>query len=126
VSTFLHDNARAATLYGLLLPYAHLNVVIGGAVVYCGAVSRHLGALAAILERWEDAERHFNHALSMNAKLGARPFLAHTQHQYAVMLLSRDQAGDSEKVAKLLKDGLATARQLGMRALEERITSGLP
>jgi tetratricopeptide (TPR) repeat protein len=126
VSTFLHDNARAATLYGLLLPYAHLNVVIGGAVVYCGAVSRHLGALAAILERWEDAERHFNHALSMNAKLGARPFLAHTQHQYAVMLLSRDQAGDSEKVAKLLKDGLATARELGMRALEERITSGLP
>src|SRR5262249_49616563 len=124
--SFLRDKARAVTLYSMLLPYAHLNVVIGAAVVCCGAVSRYLGLLAATLERWDDAQRHFEHALTMNATLGARPFLAHTQYQYAVMLLSRDQPGDSTKPATLLKDALATARELGMRALEDRITSGRP
>jgi hypothetical protein len=42
------------------------------------------------------------------------------------MLLSRDQPRDSEKAATLLKDALATARELGMQALEERIISGSP
>jgi tetratricopeptide (TPR) repeat protein len=120
VCTFLQDKARAATLYKMLLPDAHLNVVIGAAVVCCGAVSRYLGSLAATLEQWSDAQRHFDHALTMNAALGARPFLAHTQYQYAVMLLSRDQPGDSTKAATLLKNALATARELGMRALEEQ------
>jgi hypothetical protein len=37
------------------------------------------------------------------------------------MLLMRDQAGDREKARELLKAALITARELGMRALEERI-----
>jgi tetratricopeptide (TPR) repeat protein len=126
VCSFLNDQARAAKLYQLLLPYAHLNVSIGASVVCCGAVSRYLGSLAATLERWSDAQCHFDHALTMNATLGARPFLAHTQYQYATMLLSRDQPGDSTRAANLLKDALATARELGMNALEERIIAGLP
>jgi tetratricopeptide (TPR) repeat protein len=125
VCTFLNDRGRAAELYQLLLPYANRNVIIGALAVCCGAVSRHLGALASILGRWDDAHRHFTHALAMNSNLGARPFLAHTQYQYAVMLLSRHQPGDSDKAATLLKDALATTRELGMRALEQRITAGL-
>lgn len=62
----------------------------------------------------------------MNSAMGACPWVAHTQYQYARMLLARDRAGDSEKAATLLKDALATARELGMRALEDRITSGAP
>ncbi|MBV8356539.1 MAG: AAA family ATPase [Deltaproteobacteria bacterium] len=126
VCTFLHDEARAATLYEMLLPYEHLNVVIGGSTVCCGAVSRHSAALAATLERWDDAQSHFDHALTRNTNLGARPFLAHTQHHYAVMLLARDRPGDSTKAKTLLKEALATARELAMRALAERITSGSP
>jgi tetratricopeptide (TPR) repeat protein len=126
VCTFLHDKARAAMLYGMLLPYEHLNVVIGGQAVCCGAVSRHSAALAATLERWDDAQSHFDHALTRNADLGARPFLAHTQYHYAVMLFARDRPGDTTKAATLLKEALATARELGMRALAERITSGSP
>jgi hypothetical protein len=73
-----------------------------------------------------DAQSHFDHALTRNTALGARPFLAHTQYRYAAMLLTRDQPGDSTKAATLLTEALATARELGMRALEERITSGSP
>ena len=42
------------------------------------------------------------------------------------MRFARDRPGDSTKAATLLKEALATARELGMRALAERITSGSP
>ena len=123
VCTFLGDKARAATLYQLLLPYAGRTVVVGFAAACYGAVSRYLGALSTTLGRWDEAEEHFEDALAMNARMEAWPWLAHTQYQYATMLLERDQSSDSEKARELLKAALLTARELGMRALEERITT---
>jgi tetratricopeptide (TPR) repeat protein len=125
VCTFLKDRARAATLYGILLPFAGCNVIVGNAAACYGALSRYLGALATIVERWEDAERHFEDALAMNANMDARPWLARTQDQYATMLLARHQSSDRDKALMLLDAALVTARELGMRALEERITAGL-
>ena len=58
----------------------------------------------------------------MNARMGARPWLAHTQFQYALMLSTRNQPGDHERATALRLEALATARELGMRALEVRIT----
>jgi hypothetical protein len=83
VCAFLGDAHRAATLYQLLLPYAGRTVVVGGGVVCYGAASRYLSILATIMQRWEEAEWHFHDALAMNARMGARPWLAHTQHAYA-------------------------------------------
>ncbi len=123
VCTFLRDKTRAATLYQFLLPYAGRTVVIGSAAVCYGAMSRYLGALATTLGRWDEAAQHFEDALAMNTRMEAWPWLAHTQYQYATMLLSRDQPGDGEKARALLQAALATARELGMRALEERITA---
>jgi tetratricopeptide (TPR) repeat protein len=125
VCTFLGDRNRAAILYQLLLPYAGRTVVVGNAVACYGALSRHLGALATTLERWDEAVQHFDDALAMNARMDARPWLAHTLQQYATMLLARRQSGDCDKAAALLEAALATARELGMRALEERITAGI-
>jgi class 3 adenylate cyclase/tetratricopeptide (TPR) repeat protein len=123
VCTFLKDGTRAGTLYRILLPFAARNVVVGNGAACYGALSRYLGALASILERWDEAAQHFEHALSMNARMNARPLVAHAQEQYAAMLLARDQAGDRDRAAALLDAALATARELGMRALEERITA---
>jgi class 3 adenylate cyclase len=125
VCTFLGDRNRASILYQLLLPYAGRTVVIGFAAACYGSLSRYLGALATTLTRWEEAARHFEDALAMNARMEARPWLAHTQHQYATMLLARDQPGDREKARDLLKAALLTARELGMRALEERLTESV-
>jgi class 3 adenylate cyclase/tetratricopeptide (TPR) repeat protein len=122
VCVFLGDKARASILYRLLLPFDGRNVVIGFAVVCYGALSRFLGALAATLERWDDAARHFEDALSMNARIEAWPWLAHTQYQYATMLLSRDLSGDRDRAFALLDSALAIAHRLGMRGLEERVT----
>ena len=81
--------------------------------------------MATTLERWDDAEQHFEDALAMNARMDARPWLAHTQEQYATMLLARHQSGDRDKAVALLDAALATTRELGMRALEERITAAI-
>lgn len=121
VCAYLGDAARAATLYQLLLPYADRNIMVADGVACFGSASRYLGLLATTMTRWEDAERHFEGAMAMNARMGARPWLAHTQDDYAAMLLARGRTGDREKAATLMNDALATARELGMRALEERI-----
>jgi hypothetical protein len=87
-------------------------------VLWCA--SRHLGMLAAAMKRWPDAERHFEAGLAMNARQRARPWLAHTQHQYAAMLLARNGAGDRERAIALLDEALAAAEEIGMAALEKR------
>src|SRR5262245_25372190 len=77
--------------------------------------------LAATMSHWNVAKRNFAEALAMNARMGARPWLAHTQHEYARMLLARGQARDREQAVSLLEAARATSRELGMRTLEERV-----
>jgi hypothetical protein len=91
------------------------NVIIGAAAVFYGPVWRHLGLLATSMARWEEAARHSEDALAMNAKLGARPFTAISQHEYAARLLVRRQPDDRERAINLLDQALATASELGMK-----------
>jgi predicted ATPase len=113
----LHDRPRAARLYELLLPFAGHNIAIGSAAVFYGPVSRHLGLLAATLDRTEEAASHFEDALKLNAVMGARPFAAFSQHEYGALLLARGRLGERERGIKLLNEALATARELGMAKL---------
>jgi DNA-binding CsgD family transcriptional regulator len=121
VCAYLADTARAAMLYELLLPHNGRSVVFGDGVVCYGSASRYLGLLATTMGRWDAAEQHFEGALVMNAQMGARPCLAHTQYDYAALLLARQQPGDRQQATALLHEALLTARELGMHALEERI-----
>jgi predicted ATPase len=132
VCSFLKDQRRAAILYQQLLPFSGRNVVLGYAIVSAGSVSRSLGVLAAVMGHWREAERHFESALEMNKAMGARPWLAWTQHDYGRMLHERGRRGDVERASHLLDQALRTAQELEMTALEARIlalpdrgTSGL-
>ncbi len=116
----LGDAARAAILYPLLAPYAGRNIVLGGAIVSCGSADRYLGLLCAAMGRWSDAERHFEEALAMNGRIGARLPTTHTQYDYAAMLLARAEPGDRDRAVALLRSCLESAREIGMRAIEER------
>jgi hypothetical protein len=53
--------------------------------------------------------------------MGARPWIARTQHEYAQLLLARDAPGDPERARELLSTALDTARALGMARLAARI-----
>lgn len=108
---------RAAELYANLLPYADRNVSVIGATLSHGAVARYLALLAATASRWDDAEEHFTAALAMNRRMGATPFVAHTQCDYAAMLLQRDRPTDRTAAAELLEEATALARPLGMARL---------
>ena len=63
---------------------------------------------------WAEAELHYEDALALNTRMGARPWLAHTQHDYARMLLARNGHGDRERTQELLDDARMTYRELGM------------
>jgi predicted ATPase/class 3 adenylate cyclase len=119
VVVFLDDVARAQQLYELLLPYAD-RCVVNPALICQGSASRPLGLLAMRLSRFEDAERHFEQALQMNAQIRSPLWIAYTQHDYARMLLLRDQPDDLDTALELLKEALATAEQLGLGALTHK------
>ena len=121
VVSVVGDAARAALLYELLLPYADRCAIGGNSVAGRGSISRSLGVLATVLARYDDAARHFEHALEMNARIRGRIWVAHTQHDYARMLVARDRPGDREKAAALAGDALATAGAVGMKPLEARV-----
>jgi tetratricopeptide (TPR) repeat protein len=98
--------------------------VIAGSGNSCvGSVSRQLGLLAAVMLRWEEAERHFEDALEMHARLGARPFLARTRYEYARMLLARGAPAYREKALGLLNQAIEAAQALGMKRVKLRKSS---
>ncbi len=72
------------------------------------------------MRKYEEAQARFEHALEFDAAMGARPFVARTQHQYARMLLARDGPGDRDKALVLLTQALGTAKELGMERLVGR------
>jgi DNA-binding SARP family transcriptional activator/tetratricopeptide (TPR) repeat protein len=109
----LGDEGQAARLYPVLLPYGSLNAVapIEAAL---GSASRALGMLATVLGRFADATRHYDDALQMNRRMGARPWVAHTERDFAQMLLTRGETGDHERARGLIHSSLACYRSLGM------------
>ena len=112
-AALLSDTDSAAVLYRLLVPWAAFNAADWPEAIR-GSASRYLGILAATTRRWDEAGMHFEDAVAMNARMGARPWLAHTQHDYARMLLARARTRDREYARDLLNQALVTYRELGM------------
>lgn len=119
----LHDTDSAAALYRWLAPYAGRNLLAGTSIACFGAADLLLGMLCATMGREEDAERHYRAALAMNERQGARPALARTRHQYAVMLIARHGPGDRQQARALLEAALVEASTLGMASLRTQIES---
>lgn len=115
VCAFLGDRVRAAQLYELLAPHAGFNV-LSHPEVALGSAARYVGILAATMGRWHDAAAHFERAIAMNAQMGAHPWVAHTQADYARMLVARNGPGDAERATELRREALATYRRLGMES----------
>lgn len=116
----LGDEDAAARLYSLLLPSAHLYARAPVEAIF-GSTARGLGVLATMLGRFDDAERHFLAAVEMEWRMGARPWLAHAQHDFGTMLLRRGAEGDAERAHALMDEALAGYRGLGMDSWAERL-----
>ena len=121
VAVAVDDVASARRLYDLMLDYQHMTITAGVATVCYGSASRYLGMLAVTMGDREIAAEHFEHALTMNAALGARPWLAHTQAEYACLLARRGAQDGIKQAEALTTEALATAAELGMARLQRRL-----
>ncbi len=105
----LGDRPNAALLYELLTPYAGRPMTAGRAVVSYGSVDRHMAELASMLGRAEDATRHFEAALTLNAKTPA--WLPHTELAFAAHLRTH---GEHDRAAELAEEGARSAAAIGI------------
>ena len=121
----LGEIRTAAVLYDLLAPHAHLNASNADELA-TGCVSRPLGVLATTMSRWEHGARHFDAAISQNAAMGARPWVAHSRHDYARLLLARDGDGDRERAQTLLTSARDEYEAMGMATWAQRTRELLP
>jgi tetratricopeptide (TPR) repeat protein len=122
VCAALGDGRRAARLYEALSPYGDC-IVMALPEFSLGSASRYLGLLAHTMSRWDDAALYFNHALKMNASMGALPWVAHTQHDYARMLLARDNAGDKRLALHMIAQARKAYNELGMKSWAKKAST---
>jgi DNA-binding CsgD family transcriptional regulator/tetratricopeptide (TPR) repeat protein len=116
VCTRLGDQPRAQALYDLLCPYAGRLVVVDRGWVCNGAVSYYLGLLAATMHRIDVASRHFDEALALLRRIGARPLLARAQFDYARAFVDNGRGADVAAEA-LAHQALCEAEALGQSEL---------
>jgi DNA-binding SARP family transcriptional activator len=121
-SALIRDAPSSAILHSLLVPWAAFNALDSSEGIR-GSVSRYLGLLAATTGHWSEAAEHFEEALAMNDRMGARPWLAQTQTEFARMLLERDEPGDRERARELIDHALATYNELGMESYATRAST---
>jgi len=119
----LEDADRARQLFELLLPYKHLTVTVGTAVVCYGSAARYLGLLATAMGDWDTATESFELAIARNNVMQAWPWLAHTQADFAAMLKRRRSGADEGRANELLEAAWQAAELYGMVALRQQITA---
>jgi hypothetical protein len=114
VAAGVGSEPAAQVLYEALRPFGSQFVICGTAGATYGSVWRHLALLAEVLGRTDEAAEHFERALDAHRAAGALPYLAHTQREFAGMLLGRHGPGDLERAGLLLAEAIETYRRLGM------------
>jgi hypothetical protein len=116
----VRDERRAVHLYELLLPHADDNAHTYTQQPF-GPVALRLGKLAALLGRWQDADRHFANALARCELLGAPAIRARVLLEYARALATRDEPADRVRVEALRAEAEELCAELDIPDLLERV-----
>jgi hypothetical protein len=69
------------------------------------------------MRRFEEAEGHFELAVSQNAKTGAVPWVARSQFDYARMLIRKGDPKEKQRARELAEAAQRVARRLPMERL---------
>ncbi len=111
------DHATLATLYGLLEPFSHMNLVLDMTRYNAGSVQGYLGILSSGLGRKDQARAHLETALDLEQRMRARPARIRVAYHLAQLLLQSDDRRDQERARALLDDAESENRELGLRNL---------
>lgn len=118
---------KGKVVYRALAPYASTPTAIAQNLPL-GSTARVVGRLAALLERWDEAEQHFKTALAANDRMGFHGWTAWTRLNYGDMLLRRNHPGDRDRALALLQQAHDFAKDSGMGKVErdsERLLASL-
>jgi DNA-binding CsgD family transcriptional regulator len=109
------DRETAQAVYGLLSPQiADTGATGTGSVFVGGSLHRQLGQLAALLGQTEQALGHFAQAVTINTRIGARPFVVLARLDWAGTLRTRAGPGDYRQARALARQAATEARRLDM------------
>jgi hypothetical protein len=108
---------HAPRIYRALAPYAGRAIVAAGAVMCSGSADHYLAGLAALDGDPAAADRHYRAAISCHRRLGARPMLARSLHDHALLLQRRGGAADRAAATAALAEARAIAAGCGMTRL---------
>ncbi|ALG08813.1 LuxR family transcriptional regulator [Kibdelosporangium phytohabitans] len=115
VATMVDDAETAGRVYGILGSLEPSFLTDGSGAVFCaGASPRASGDLALATGRVAEAIEHYRLAIEMNARIGARPFVALSRLGLARALLKRGEHTDIPDVRKLAGEAAAEFRRLDM------------
>jgi len=107
-------------LYDELTPLAAGATVVGVAIAFRGAVDHHLGLLAKALGRPEAARGHFERAVAVHDRLGARTWALRSRYELALVLPAPADA------APILSEVVSEAGRLGMTELARQAADQRP
>ena len=109
------DRETAQVTYDLMAKHTGDSGATGTGVVFLsGSLHWPLGRLAALLGRTEQALNHYATALTVNTRLGARPFVVLTRLDWAGALSTRGGRGDHDEALPLARQAAEEARRLDM------------
>jgi eukaryotic-like serine/threonine-protein kinase len=118
----VRDKERAAQIYDLLFPYADRHAIAISSMPY-GPVALRLGMIAALLERWDEANEHFELAMERCERLGARAISARVLCEHAKMLAARRAEDDLTAAAARLSEAERICRELDLPGIHQRVTA---
>lgn len=118
VAVHLGATDAAAHLYDRLAPW-HAQVSYSGATIE-GSVAHELGALATVLGRDDDAERHFAEALALHQLMDDPFHVARTQLGLAELLTRRSGPEVAARVRELIESSAMMAERQGFAGLVRR------
>lgn len=122
IAVAVGQQTPAEVLYERLSPYRRLNAV-NSLGHYTGSASHYLAQLAVFLDRPKLAKDHFEAALEMNERMGARPALCRTRVSFGRFLQQRTVCTDTGRARELLQQAKDMAETIGMRGLAAEAAS---
>jgi transcriptional regulator with XRE-family HTH domain/tetratricopeptide (TPR) repeat protein len=109
-SVIVSDVDAAEAIYGWFRRTRASVVRVGPLAAWWGPVDHHVGCLAQLLGRSEEAETRLGQALQIERDMNARPFAARTLAHLAVVLAGRSRP----EAARVARDAITEAEQLAV------------
>jgi DNA-binding CsgD family transcriptional regulator len=115
VAVLLDDAATAGRVYREVSGLAPGYAGDGSGVVFCsGSTQRWMGDLALATGRVDEAISRYTDAIEMNARIGARPFLALSRLGLAKALVAKGNPADLPTARALAAEAAAEFRRIGL------------